>query len=144
MPAGIRVVALGAVQRGPELLVEQIEDPQTGEPFYRLLGGGVEFGEHSSDAVVREFHEELGVSFVDPEPVGTFEDVFTHDGATKHELWRVYEGDIEEDWPYEHDRFRFQEPERERPQVAHWLSPEMLRQEETTFYTPEILDALGV
>lgn len=47
MPTDIRFVALGAVHRGDELLVFEGTSPETGEPFYRLLGGEVEFGEHS-------------------------------------------------------------------------------------------------
>jgi len=62
--AGIRFVALGAVYRGDELLVSEGELPETGEPYYRLLGGGVEFGEHSEAAVVREFEVEDAEAYV--------------------------------------------------------------------------------
>lgn len=144
MSSEIRIVALGAVQRGDDLLVSEDESPATGEPFYRLLGGGVEFGEHSSDAVVREFDEELGVDFVDPTHVGTFEEVFTVDGEQQHELWRVYEGRIVEDWPYERESFTFVEPDLNEELTARWLSVEQLREEGTIFYSPVVLDALGV
>lgn len=142
MPSDIRVVALGAVFRDDELLVYESEDPDTGELFYRLLGGGVEFGEHSRDALVREFDEELGVTLADPELVGTFERVFDFAGDTGHEVWRVYEGHIVEDWPYEHDSFTFYEPELDLEMVARWRSVEWLRDPETTFYSVAVLDAL--
>lgn len=86
MPSGIRFLALGAVRRGDELLVQMGETPDTDETFYRLLGGEVEFGEHSHDALVREFEEELGVDFADSVLVDTFEQIFTFDGDTRHEL----------------------------------------------------------
>lgn len=142
MSAEIRIVALGAVRRGDEILVEEAEQPDTGERFFRLLGGGVEFGEHSRAAVRREFDEELGVSLVDPVPVGTFEEVFSYGGEPHHELWRVYEVDIAEEWPYERDRFTFHEPDLGTDHVARWLPIDALREEGTTFYTPRVLDAL--
>jgi len=140
--AGIRFVALGAVRRGDELLVSEGELPSTGESYYRLLGGGVEFGEHSETAVVREFDEELGVEFTDPTHVGAFERVFTYDGDTEHEVWQVYEGDIAEEWPYDRESFTFVEPEHDTEHVARWVSVDRLRDDDTTFYASEVLDAL--
>lgn len=142
MAGDIRVVALGAVRKDESLLVFEAESPEAGETFYRLLGGGVEFGEHSREAVVREFQEELGVELTDPTPVGTFERVFSFDGDPCHEVWRVYEGQIVEAWPYERDSFSFVEPDLGTEHVARWMPIEELRNEETTFYTPQILDAL--
>lgn len=144
MAPEIRVVALGAVRRGGDLLVHEGESPETGDPFYRLLGGGVEFGEHSREAVVREFEEELGVEFVDATHVGTFEREFTHAGETGHEVWRVYKGDIREDWPYDREAFTFVEAVLGTEHLARWMPIERLRDDTTTFYGPEILDALGV
>lgn len=142
MASDIRVVALGAVSRDDELLVYEGTDPQTGELFYRLLGGGVEFGEHSREAVIREFKEELDVDLLDPELVGTFERLFTFAGATGHEIWRVYEGDIAEAWPYERDSFTFVEPELDIELDAYWVPVEELRSDDTTFHAPAVLDAL--
>lgn len=142
MPSNIRFVALGAVRRGDELLVFEGDVPDTGETYYRLLGGGVEFGEESRDAVVREFGEELDVEFADPSLVGTFERVFTYGGEPEHEVWRVYEGHIVEDWPYDRDSFTFVEPEFDTEHLARWMPVERLRDRQTTFYSPEVLDAL--
>jgi ADP-ribose pyrophosphatase YjhB (NUDIX family) len=121
----IRVVALGVVRRGsPEgtagergtaeqLLVERHRNPESGERFYRPLGGGVEFGERSEDALRREFREELGVELEAASHLETCEDVFTHDGETHHEVWRLYEADIAADWPYEAEEFTAREPDDE-------------------------------
>lgn len=144
MESAIRVVALGAVARGTELLVFEGQLPDTGEPYYRLLGGGVEFGEHSREALVREFDEELGVTFREPTEVGTFERVFTYDGEPGHEVWRVYEGDIAEDWPYDRESFTFVEPDTDAELQARWMPIERLRDDDTTFYSQAVLDALDV
>lgn len=143
MAPDIRLVALGAVRRGDDLLVEEGADPETDEPFYRLPGGGVEFGEHSRDAVRREFAEELDVGFRVSGSVGTFEQVFRYGGERNHEVWRVYEGRIVEDWPYEEESFRFTEPDLGSEHQAQWLPIEELRGDRTTFHVPAVLDALA-
>lgn len=142
MTPDIRLLALGAVRRGDELLVEEGADPETDDPFYRLLGGGVEFGEHSRDAVVREFAEELGVEFAVAAHVGTFEQVFPYDGETHHEVWRVYEGRIVDDWPYEEASFWFTEPDLGTEHLARWIPIDDLRDDRTTFHETAVLDAL--
>ena len=138
----IRPVALAAVRReNGEILVSKDHEPGENEPFYRLIGGGIEFGEHSREAVVREFHEELGVELMNVSRVGTYEKVFTFDGEQGHEIWRVYEGDIAEDWPYERDRFEGSEPELDETYEATWMDPGRLR-DDVTFYDPMVLTDL--
>ncbi len=63
-PGQIRVLALGIIWRGDELLLAEGYDPSKRQTFYRPLGGGVEFGERASDALIREFDEELGVDLL--------------------------------------------------------------------------------
>jgi ADP-ribose pyrophosphatase YjhB (NUDIX family) len=139
----IRPVALAAVRReNGEVLVAEHEDPDEDEPFYRFVGGGIEFGEHSRDAVVREFREELDVTLTNVTHFGTYERTFTFDGEPDHEIWRVYEGDIAEAWPYEHKRFEGREPELGETFAVTWMAPDRLRND-VTFYDPVVLDGLG-
>lgn len=138
----IRPLALAVVRRGEELLVSEGYDPTTDETFYRPLGGGIEFGEHSRDAVVREFDEELGVELVDPTLVGTYERTFTFDGEQGHEIWRVYEGEIVEDWPYEEDEFTAYEPDLDEEFHVCWKHPSAFREDGEIFYYEGILDDL--
>ncbi|WP_135852903.1 NUDIX domain-containing protein [Halorussus salinus] len=126
----IRVTARGVVTREEgggrgddreELLVERERDP-AGETFLRPLGGGVEFGEHSRDALRREFREELGVELAGVSPLGTYEDVFTVAGETQHEIWRLYEADIAASWPYDEDAFTATEPDTGEEIACVWKS----------------------
>lgn len=94
--------------------------------------------------MVREFNEELGVALAEPEHIETFEQVFTHDGNTGHEVWRVYEAHIVEEWPYTRDSFTFIEPDLDTEHLARWMSVDSLRDDDTTFYSLDVLDALGV
>ncbi len=42
------------------MLLQTGYDSNTNQHFYRPLGGGIAFGEHSRDAFAREIREELG------------------------------------------------------------------------------------
>ncbi|WP_435154580.1 NUDIX hydrolase [Haladaptatus sp. DFWS20] len=119
----IRVSARGLVRRDDELLVARGTKLGADEPFYYPLGGGVEFGEHSEDALRREFDEELGVSLENVAYYETYEDEFTSEGERHHEIWRVYEAEIVESWPYERDEFSGYEAEHDEEIDCFWKQP---------------------
>ncbi|USZ67766.1 NUDIX domain-containing protein [Halorussus salilacus] len=138
----VRVSARGVVRRGEELLVERGRDPATGDSFYSLLGGGVRFGEHTEDALRREFDEELGVTLERVSSLGTYEEVFAVDGETRHEVWRVYEADIAESWPYEVDEFEGNEPERDEVVECVWKPPSAFADGGETLYPEGLVSEL--
>ena len=84
----------------------------------------------------------LGVEPLDPTAVGTFERVFERGGEPAHEVWRVYEGRIAEEWPYCGDSFALVEPERGTEHVSRWIPIDRLRQPNATFSVSDVLDAL--
>ncbi|QDX41455.1 NUDIX hydrolase [Salarchaeum sp. JOR-1] len=135
----IRPVALGVLRRGDETLLARHRDPSDGETFYRPVGGGFEFGEHSRDAVVREFAEELGVEFTVERRLGTLERTFGFDGRRGHEIWRLYAGTTVEEWPYERDEFEAEEPEHGETFPVEWV--ELGSLDDLTVY-PETLAAV--
>jgi 8-oxo-dGTP pyrophosphatase MutT (NUDIX family) len=90
----IRPLALCIVWRGDAILVFEGYDPTKPETFYRPLGGGINFGEHSSAAAVRELREELGVDFLALTFIGTIENVFIAGGEQGHEIIQLYEGTL--------------------------------------------------
>ena len=146
----IRVSARGLIRRQnhhdenahlEELLVARDYHPN-GESFYYPLGGGVEFGEHSEDALHREFDEELGVSLSNVREVGTYEEVFTTDGQKQHEVWRVYEANIAESWPYEADEFSGYEAELDEEIECVWLSPTVFSEGKETLYPEPLVEEL--
>ncbi|MDX6357112.1 MAG: hypothetical protein QOH37_166 [Nocardioidaceae bacterium] len=71
-------------------------DPSDGETFHRLLGGGVEPGERSVEAVVREISEELRATLLEPRLLGVLESLFVYDGEPGHEIVFVYAGHLAE------------------------------------------------
>jgi ADP-ribose pyrophosphatase YjhB (NUDIX family) len=89
-PGRIRVLALGIIWRGDELLLMEGYDPTKRQTFYRPLGGGVEFGEYARDALIREFAEELGADLVNIRYLATLENIFTFDGQPGHEILLLF------------------------------------------------------
>lgn len=92
--ARIRPVAICIFHRHGRILVNESHDPTQCETFYRPLGGGIEFGETSSEAVKREIQEEIGAKVTKLRLIGTLENIFTYLGAPGHEIVQVYDGEF--------------------------------------------------
>ena len=56
----IRPLAICLFRHNERILVAEAYDPVKKEAFYRPLGGGIEFGEHSEQTIQRELLEEIG------------------------------------------------------------------------------------
>lgn len=87
----IRPIVIGLFRQGDRILVFEEYDPVKQDWFCRPLGGGIEFGERSQEALVREIYEELGVEIHAPQLLGIIENIFTYRGATGHEIVFIYE-----------------------------------------------------
>ena len=101
----IRPIAVCVVRKGDKILVLEGDDPAKGEVFYRPLGGCVEFGEHSSQAVVREFREEINAEITGIKLLAVLESIFTYRGEKMHEVVFVYEGRLADISIYERESF---------------------------------------
>ncbi len=91
MPGQVRVIALALFRQDDRILVLEGYDPVKGETFYRLPGGGVEFGEYGQAAIVREMREELGAEIEGVRYLTTLESVFVYAGQQGHEVALLYE-----------------------------------------------------
>ena len=88
----IRPIAICVIRKGDEILVFEARDNK--ETFYRPLGGGINFGEHSKDTVAREMLEEIGAQISPPQYLGTLETIFVRNGVPGHQLVQVYEASL--------------------------------------------------
>ena len=86
----IRPIVLGLAIKNNKLLVGEGFDNVKNETFYRCLGGGIEFLEKSSDALKREFKEEIGANIIVKNFLGISENIFTYKGKKSHELVFFY------------------------------------------------------
>ena len=96
----IRPVALCVFLNNDRILVFEGHDPVKGEFFYRPLGGGIEFGEKSEDAVRRELKEEINVEVGEIRFLGALENIFIFNGISYHEIVLIYDGTLIESGLY--------------------------------------------
>jgi 8-oxo-dGTP pyrophosphatase MutT (NUDIX family) len=87
----IRPLALCIFHHDGKILLSEAHDPIKNRPFFRPIGGGIEFGETSAQAIVREVEEELGLAITDVRLLGTLENIFTYAGRPGHEIVQVYD-----------------------------------------------------
>ena len=86
----IRPIVLGLAIKDGKLLAGEGFDKIENQTFYRCLGGGIEFLEKSSDALRREFKEEINADITINEFLGISENIFTYNGIQAHELILFY------------------------------------------------------
>ena len=79
-------MALGLHWRDERLLAAEVYDDGGRTKGVRPLGGGVEFGETSRAALIREFKEELGIDVTAGGETVFFESIYDHEGSTGHEI----------------------------------------------------------
>jgi 8-oxo-dGTP pyrophosphatase MutT (NUDIX family) len=139
-PEHIRPLALGIVWRGDALLVFEGYDRVKDEVFYRPLGGGIEFGEYSQQAILREFREELGAELNGLRYMATLENIFTCDGQGGHEIVLLYEATLADPSFYEREAFTVHE-ESERF-VARWVPLRRFVAEGLLLYPDGLLELL--
>ncbi len=99
----IRVITICIIRKGDSILVFEGYDPTRDQTFYRPLGGQIEFGEYSLDALRREFREEINAELVNLRYVQTLENIFTAYGKLWHEVIIIYEGELAKQSLYNRD-----------------------------------------
>jgi 8-oxo-dGTP pyrophosphatase MutT (NUDIX family) len=106
-PGKIRVIVLGLIRSGDRVFVSECDDPVKQDTFYRALGGGVEFGEHSIDALQREFQEEIQADLTNIKYLACLENFFIFNGQAGHELIQLYQCDFVDSKFYELESLDF-------------------------------------
>jgi 8-oxo-dGTP pyrophosphatase MutT (NUDIX family) len=89
----IRPIAICVFRNNNCILVFEGYDKATDKVFYRPLGGGIEFGEHSQETICREIMEEINLEVDETtlKYLGTLENIFTYMDDIGHEIVQVDE-----------------------------------------------------
>lgn len=131
-PPRIRAVAIGVILHEDRLLIFEGYDNERQTPYYRPLGGEIEFGEKGEEALVREFREEIGQDISEIKYLATVENHYTLDTIQGHEIVRIYSARLLNQRAYRQS-FVIEEPG-QLPQQAYWKplaeiaeKPELLR-----------------
>ena len=138
--SGIRVVVLGLVWQGDRILVSVAEDKVKQDKFYRALGGGVEFGETSLDALRREFQEEIQTDVSNIQYLCCLENLFTYNGQPYHEIVQLYRCDLVETGLYQRDRITVTENSAQH--TAYWIETSRFKSGELRLVPPACLEFL--
>ncbi|MBW4603299.1 MAG: NUDIX hydrolase [Calothrix sp. FI2-JRJ7] len=137
----IRLIALGLIRNGSnQVFVSEGYDPVKQNTFYRAMGGGVDFGETSLEALKREFQEEIQAELQNIRYVGCLENLFTFNGKPGHEIIQLYECDFVDPKYYELQRQEFTEGERKK--VAVWVDINRCKSGELRLVPEQFLEYL--
>lgn len=126
MAKRIRPIALGLIEYKGHVFVSKGRDHLTQATFYRFLGGGIDFGETSQAALVREFVEEIQAELTDIEYLTCLDNIFTLNGKTKHELIQLFRARFVDPAFYQIGE-TFDLVEGDHIDTAFWLSTAQIR-----------------
>ena len=135
----IRPLAVCVIRDRGRIFVSQGRERGSGKPYYRALGGAIDFGERSQDTVVRELQEELDAGVTNLRFLGTLENIFTYEGEPCHEIVMVYEADFIDMALYKKARLRRVDGS---PNVALWHPLEAFRSGSAPLYPAGLLELL--
>lgn len=97
-------------------------DEAKNETFCRAIGGTVNFGERTEDAMRREIREELGCEVDNLSLVTVVENLFNFEGANRHQIAFIYKGELSNKDLYKQEKIHIVEPYGEFD--AEWISVE--------------------
>ena len=90
----IRPIAICLFRNGNRILVSEGFDTIKQDYYYRPLGGGIEYGESSREAILREIQEELSVEVENLQLIGVLENIFIYEGQQGHEIVFVFDAEF--------------------------------------------------
>ncbi|MDN4606938.1 NUDIX hydrolase [Sporosarcina highlanderae] len=117
-----RAKVIGVLQSGNRLLVEEFSGVHSKGfgTYYRPIGGSIEFGEKSEDALLREFEEELQVKVEIKNYMGCIENIFSINEQRGHEILQVYGVEFSEKENYAKEKFEILEGG--QSSFANWVN----------------------
>jgi 8-oxo-dGTP pyrophosphatase MutT (NUDIX family) len=134
-PNEIRLLALALIRDKNRIFLSEGYDPVKEQTFYRALGGGVDFGEFSRDALQREFLEEIQAEIKNIQYLGCIENLFVFNGLPGHEIIQLYECDFVDPKFYQMNEVSFVEGTRKKKAV--WVDIERFKNQELRL-VPEV------
>ena len=138
----IRPLAICVFRNNNRILVAEGYDPVKQQTFYRPLGGGIEFGEHSEQTVRRELMEEIGAEVGDLKYLGALENVYIFNGMPGHEIVQVYDGVLKDSELYEQAQVEGKEADVDKSFKAVWKSLDEFGEGKSILYPTGLLEML--
>jgi 8-oxo-dGTP pyrophosphatase MutT (NUDIX family) len=139
----IRPLAICVFRHNNHILVAEGYDSVKDEYFYRPLGGGIEFGENSTETICREVMEEINVN-VEKDSLkylGAVENIFHFNGIPGHEIVLIYDGALKESRLYEQDVILGKEANGEEIRAV-WKDLDEFREGKSILYPTGLIEML--
>ena len=139
-----RAVSLAVIRhpRNDTILAVCFHRHDTGEPYYRPAGGGIDYGETSQAAIHREIREELGAEIESHRLLTVAENIFVNEvGEIAHQIMFLWEVSFVDPALYEREIFTVTDTNAP-PLEAHWVSPAELAQRGIHLFPIALREAL--
>ncbi|HEX2912913.1 MAG TPA: NUDIX domain-containing protein [Chloroflexia bacterium] len=136
----LRPLALAVIRKDDQLLLMEGYDKLKKETFYRPLGGGIEFGETSQEAVEREIMEELGAELINIHFLGIAENLFVFNGEPGHEIVMLFGGDFKDKSFYDNTEFNYIDGKGKQKVRAVWVELSRFQAGENPLYPDGLLE----
>ena len=137
----IRPIAICVFRHHNRILVFEGYDSVKNEVFYRPLGGGIEFSEHSSVAIQREIKEELGAEICDLSFLGSVENIFFLNDRHGHEFVQVWDASFVDPEFYGYSSFEATEANGLKLKVV-WKDVKFFEEGKAPLYPTGLLELL--
>ncbi|MGI0491666.1 NUDIX hydrolase [Alkalinema pantanalense CENA528] len=137
----IRPIAICLFRNGQRILVSEGFDPVKQRYFCRPLGGGIEFGESSQEAIAREILEETGQAIRNIQLLGVLENRFLYNGQLGHEIVFVYDAEFVDRTLYEQGEVAWCEhdgQETSETAIARWKTLVEMQQQHIQLVPEEL------
>ncbi|MBD3195861.1 MAG: NUDIX domain-containing protein [Candidatus Lokiarchaeota archaeon] len=116
----IKPKAICVFSNEDKILVSEYYHHITKEPFYRPLGGNIEFTEDSKQGLKREILEELNTEICDLDLLDVIENIYYYKDKYSHEIMFVYDGAFEDESFYDKEQFEGFEKTDNRKFTVKW------------------------
>ena len=134
----IQCVVHGLVVYKTKVLVYSVEDQIRKKTFFRLIGGHIDFGEEASDALIREFKEEINEDIKIVEQLDVFENLFFYKEGKQHEFVSLFKIEFCNKKMYsKKDIIGNEGPD--RCYKANWISIDEFKNKNKVLYPPNIV-----
>lgn len=138
----IRAKSVCVFRHQHKVLLTECFDPAKNQHYLMPIGGGVDFGEKSADAAIREVREEINAEICQLRLLGVIENLFTFNAQAGHEIVFVYEAEFEDQAFYLEPELTVTESDGQVLK-ARWFDYSHIHSEDINVYPNGIKGMLG-